>query len=179
MYVFVFIFSPLSSTVKQSSSMTTHGDVLQAPSILNGPSLLANSSAKRIICSCTNPPKGHEDNCPVHDLHKQPPNTILTTETIYRSSNTPIIAHRTAFSSQVRSNDTLSTFPIVEPMQNSTSLPFSTPDLQIRTNLSNLTPIISQQTPISMKKPSLLNFVNHSPPQIPNVSHVIVTDPPP
>ncbi|CAF4771244.1 unnamed protein product, partial [Rotaria socialis] len=138
-------------------TLTTPVDVLKTLSTPSPTSTLASSSKKLIICHCSNPPHCHDDNCQVRELHDPSENTILAGETIYRPLNDPMVSHHTAFSSQVRSNDTIAMFSITDPIKTARLLPFPSSDLtKTPGSSSNLTAIISQQVPSKAINTSVL-----------------------
>ncbi|CAF2735624.1 unnamed protein product [Rotaria sp. Silwood2] len=167
--------NPISS-MKQISSATTQVDLQQASSMPCASSMLTNTNTKRIICLCSNPPKGHNHNCPARSLIKQSSNTILTNETMFRPCNDQMIAHRNTFSSQLHSNDTMSTFSTIEPIRPS-SLPFPTSDPMKTTGLSsNLTTMISQQSPLSTTQMPSWNTDNNIQQQTSNFFRAIMNN---
>ncbi|CAF4430390.1 unnamed protein product [Rotaria sp. Silwood2] len=162
--------------MKQISSATTQVDLQQASSMPCASSMLTNTNTKRIICLCSNPPKGHNHNCPARSLIKQSSNTILTNETMFRPCNDQMIAHRNTFSSQLHSNDTMSTFSTIEPIRPS-SLPFPTSDPMKTTGLSsNLTTMISQQSPLSTTQMPSWNTDNNIQQQTSNFFRAIMNN---
>ncbi|CAF1631371.1 unnamed protein product [Rotaria magnacalcarata] len=149
--------SPMPA-INPMPTLTTPVEVLKTASIPSPTSTLVPSSKKLIVCHCSNPPHCHDDNCQVRELHNPSANTILTTETIYRPFNDPMISHRTAFPSQVRSNDAIATFSITDPMKTSRILPVPSPDLMKTSgSSSNSTTIVSQQVPAKTINTSVLN----------------------
>ncbi|CAF1300719.1 unnamed protein product [Rotaria sp. Silwood1] len=167
--------NPISS-MKQSSSLTTHADLQQTSTMSCPSSMLTNSNTKRIICVCSNPPNGHNHNCPVVNFNKQSSNTILTNETIYRPLNDQMIAHRTTFSSQIHSNETISTLSTIEPIQ-APSLPFPNSDHMKTTGpSSNVAKIISKKSSLPPIQMPSLNTDNNFQQQTSNFSQIMMNN---
>ena len=109
-------------------------------------SMSANPSIRRMICTCSNPPQGHDHNCPVLSLNNRQSQRILLNPALQQALNDDRIIQQGVSGFRIYSDDALSRRSIEESMMTTKLMPFTSSNCMSSTSsMADLSNNISQQ----------------------------------